>query len=302
MSHEAGKSVTLSLVGNSLAGMAGTASALVPMNATAPVIGFLRLSIGAATLLVLAPFLGGKLRALPRLVLRPGVWVMGLSAASYQALFFGAVQRSGVAAAALVTVGCIPAAAGIVGWVALRERPNWVWFVATSVAVAGLTLRSIDDLHTSDASGLWLALGAGSGIGAYLNAAKVEIRHGGHPLQLPGMAFLLGSLCLLPVIRADLLAVSWSTSAIGLSLFLGFVTMGIANMLQIQGLHGIAPGVAATMMMADPVTATILGIAVMHEVLTMHAALGLALVLVGLLMQSLSPGGPQGRRGRHRFA
>jgi DME family drug/metabolite transporter len=280
--------------------MAGTASALVPLDATPAVVGFLRLSIGAATLIVLAPAFGARLQDLPRLVMRPGVWVMGLSAGTYQALFFAAVERSGVAAAALVTVGCIPAAAGIVGWIVFRERPNWVWFVATTIAIAGLTLRSASDLHTADASGLWLALAAGSGIGAYLNAAKVEIRRGENALLLPGTAYLLGSLCLFPVIRADLVAVRWTPTSIGVALFLGVITMGLANAFQILGLHGIAPGVAATMMLADPVTATTLGVLTLHEALTPAAAGGLGLVVVGLLMQSLSPGGEQQTRGRHR--
>lgn len=297
MSHS-GRAVALSLAGNSLAGVAGTASALVPLNGSPAVIGFLRLSIGAVTLLALSPFFGGRLRTLAPLIKRPGVWVMAASSAMYQALFFAAVERTGVAAAALVTVGCIPAAAGIVGWVALRERPTWVWFLATTVAVAGLTLRSVDDISGGDAGGLLLALAAGSGIGGYLNAAKIEIRRGGHPLQLPGMAYLLGSIGLIPIIRADVVSVTWSRDVVLLSLFLGVITMGLANAFQILGLHGIAPGVAATMMFADPVTATVLGVAVLHEPLSPTAAGGLALVVAGLLMQSLSPGGQ--RRGRHR--
>lgn len=298
MAHS-GRSVGLSLVGNALTGTAGTAAALVPVSGTPAVVGFLRLSIGAVTLLVLSPFFGGRVGALPRLALRPGVWVMAATSATYQALFFAAVERSGIAAAALVTVGCIPVAAGLVGWIALRERPTWVWFVATVIAVTGLALRSASDLKsTGDASGLWLALAAGSGIGGYLNAAKVEIRRGGHPLQLPGMAYFLGSLGLLPIIGADLIAVRWTPNAVGLALFLGVITMGLANAFQILGLRGIAPGVAATMMFADPVTATILGVSVMNETLDATAVAGLALVVVGLVMQSLSPSSD--RKGRHR--
>ena len=292
----------LSLVGNALAGTAGTAAVLVPLDATPAVVGFLRLSIGALTLLILSPLFGGKIRALPRLVLRPGVWVMALSSGTYQALFFAAVQHSGVATAALVTVGCIPVAAGLVGWAALGERPNWVWFVATTIGISGLAVRSMGELSGGDAIGIWLALAAGAGIGGYLNAAKVEIRAGGHPLQLPGMAYLLGSLCLLPVIRADLIKVTWITSAIELAVYLGVISMGLANAFQILGLHGIPPGVAATMMLADPVTAAVLGVLVMHEKLTTMGAVGLGLVILGLLLQSLSPGGTAQRRGRHRIA
>lgn len=300
MSHS-GRSVGLSLMGNALAGTAGTAAALVPLEGSPAVVGFVRLGIGAITLLVLAPLFGGRWRHVPRLMLRPGVWVMAITSGTYQALFFAAVERAGVATAALVTVGCIPVMAGLVGWLVFRERPNWVWFVATTVAVSGLAVRSAGELNTGDLSGLLLAVAAGSGIGGYLNAAKVEIRRGGHPMLLPGTAYLIGSVCLLPIIRADLMTVQWTPQEIALALYLGVITMGLANAFQILGLHGIPPGVAATMMLADPMTATVLGVVVIHEHLTPMGALGLGLVAIGLLLQSLSPGGSEAaRRGRHR--
>mgnify|MGYP006275581595 CR=1 FL=1 len=285
------RSVSLSLVGNSLAGTAGTAAALYSLNSTPAVVGFVRLILGAFTLLLFAPFMGGKFKNLFGLLKRPGIWIMAASSASYQAFFFAAVERTGVATAALVTVGCIPASAGIVGWLVLRERPNKIWFIATTIGIAGLAVRSLGELQVNDATGLIYAVIAGTGIGGYLNAAKVEIRHGGNPMQLPGMAYLLGSIGLLFFVYNDLIKVVWKAEAIGLALFLGVVTMGLANAFQILGIRGIAPGVAATMMLSDPVTAAILGVAVMHEELTAQSAIGLVLVVIGLALQGFSPGG-----------
>jgi DME family drug/metabolite transporter len=303
ISHQAGRAVTLSLLGNGLAGLAGTVAAIYTISSSPAVVGFLRLSIGAISLLVLAPLVGGKIKNLLGLLKRPGIWVMAATSASYQAFFFASVERSGVATAALVTVGCIPPSAGIVGWLILRERPNKIWFLATTVGVTGLVIRSLSELEIGDSKGLLFAIVAGVGIGAYLNAAKIEIRAGGHPMQLPGMAYLLGSLGLLVIVRADLLAVNWNTKAIGVALFLGVVTMGLANALQILGMRGITPGVAATMMLSDPVAAAILGVVVLGEVLTTQGAIGLALVIIGLAMQSFSPGqelANMSTKGRHR--
>ncbi len=282
------RSVSLSLFGNGLAGTAGTAAAFYSLNSPGPVVGFIRLSIGSISLLILAPFFGGKFRQLPRLFTRPGVWIMAASSASYQAFFFASVQRTGVATAALITVGCIPISAGIVGWIALRERLSTIWFVSTAIAITGLVVASIGELQTNDATGLLYAVAAGTGIGAYINAAKVEVRAGGHSLQLPGMAYFIGSCGLFFIVRNDFLKVQWSQQSILLALYLGVVTMGIANGIQIIGLRGIAPGVAATMMLADPVTAAVLGVLVMGQELTVNGAVGLALVVIGLLMQSLS--------------
>jgi DME family drug/metabolite transporter len=284
----AGRSVGLSLLGNGLAGTAGTVAAIYAINTPSPVIGFVRLSIGAITLLILAPFLGGKLNQLPRLITRPGVWIMGASSASYQVFFFASVDRTGVATAALITVGCIPVSAGIVGWIFLRERPTKIWYISTAIAISGLIIASIGELQTNDATGLIFAVIAGSGIGAYINAAKIEVRAGGHSTQLPGMAFLLGSIGLFFVVRSDLLQVQWTTQTILLAVYLGAVTMGIANGIQMLGLRGISPGVASTMMLADPVTAAVLGVIVMGEAVTLNGTIGLILVVVGLAMQSFS--------------
>lgn len=284
----AGRSVGLSLLGNGLAGTAGTVAAIYAINTPSPVIGFVRLFIGAITLLILAPFLGGKLSQLPRLITRPGVWIMGASSASYQVFFFASVDRTGVATAALITVGCIPVSAGIVGWIFLRERPSKIWYISTAIAISGLVIASLGELQTNDATGIIFAVIAGSGIGAYINAAKIEVRAGGHSTQLPGMAFLLGSIGLFFVVRSDLLQMEWTTQTILLAIYLGAVTMGIANGIQMLGLRGISPGVASTMMLADPVTAAVLGVVVLGEAVTLTGTVGLILVVIGLAMQSFS--------------
>lgn len=286
--NHAGRSVGLSLLGNGLAGTAGTVAEIYAINTPSPIIGFVRLFIGAITLLILAPFLGGKLSQLPRLITRPGVWIMAASSASYQVFFFASVDRTGVATAALITVGCIPVSAGIVGWIFLRERPSKIWYISTAIAISGLVVASLGELQTNDATGLIFAVIAGTGIGAYINAAKIEVRAGGHSTQLPGMAFLLGSIGLFFVVRSDLLQVEWTTQTILLAVYLGAVTMGIANGIQMLGLRGISPGVASTMMLADPVTAAVLGVVVLGEAVTLNGTVGLILVVIGLAMQSFS--------------
>lgn len=302
-SQQASRSVGLSLLGNGLAGTAGTMAAIYAVNTPSPVIGFVRLAIGAIVLLILAPFFGGRIAKLPRLITRPGVWIMAASSASYQAFFFASVERTGVATAALITVGCIPVSAGIVGWIFLRERLSKIWYLSTAIAISGLIIASIGELETNDATGLLYAVIAGSGIGAYINAAKVEVRAGGHSMQLPGMAFLLGSVGLFFIVQSDLLQVQWTTQTILLAIYLGTVTMGIANGIQIVGLKGISPGVASTMMLADPVVAAILGVLVMGQEVTLNGGIGFVLVVIGLGMQSFGAtedAAKSKRSGRHR--
>ena len=102
------------------------------------------------------------------------------------------------------------------------------------------------------------------------------------------MAFFLGSLGLFFIVRSDLVQVQWTSQTILLAIYLGAVTMGIANGIQTVGLKGISPGVASTMMLADPVTAAVLGVVVLDQAVTLNGAVGLLLVIIGLVMQSFS--------------
>lgn len=76
-------------------------------------------------------------------------------------------------------------------------------------------------------------------------------------------------------------------SGIALALYLGVATMAVANALLTRGIHGLRPGPVATLMLTDPVVATILGVVVLGEALTPVAAVGVLMVLGGLVLQGL---------------
>jgi DME family drug/metabolite transporter len=213
--------------------------------------------------------------------------VTAISAAVYQPLFFGAVSQVGVAFGTLVAVGSEPVLAGIVGWVVLRHRPTPGWIAATAIAVAGLVLRSSGSLGSGTTVGLLLALGSGLASACYTVAAKVQLDRGVTAFEVPTASFVLGGILLLPLLIGQPL--SWVTEPSGLALvlYLGIATMAFANTLLTRGIHGLRPGPVATLMLTDPVVATILGVAVLGEALAPVAAVGVAMVLVGLVLQGL---------------
>ncbi len=281
-----GRHVVLVLAAGALFGTAGTAAAFGPDAASSASVGFLRLSVGALALVAIMPFVGGRWRSLPGLWRRPAIWVMALGAAAYQPFFFGAVARSGVALSTLVTVGIGPVYAGLLGWAFLRHRPTRAWLLATLVAVVGLVLRSWGELRLGDGVGLLMALVAGLGAASYVVAAKHELDRGGHAVELPGAAYLLGSLLLVPLVLRESLAWVATPSGLGVALYLGVVTMALANVFAVQGIRGMSPGPASTLLLADPLTATVLGVVVLGETLSPLAVVGLVLVLVGLVLQA----------------
>jgi drug/metabolite transporter, DME family len=54
-----------------------------------------------------------------------------------------------------------------------------------------------------------------------------------------------------------------------------------------RGIHGLTPGPVATLMLTDPLVATLLGVLVLGESLAPIAGVGVVLVLAGLLLQGV---------------
>jgi DME family drug/metabolite transporter len=280
------RSVVFVLLAGVLLGTAGTAAALGPDAATPLGVGGMRLVGGALVLVVLLPRLGGSRGNLPELLRRGRVWVMAAGAGFYQPCFFGAVDRSGVAVATLVAVGSAPVFTGLLGWAVLRHRPTAAWVGATVLAIVGLLLLSWGDLDLDDGVGLVLALGAGLCSSCYVVAAKGELDRGGNVVELPTAAYLLGSVLLAPLVVTEPLGWVASPSGLALVVYLGVVTMAIANVLLVRGMRGLPPGPTATLTLADPLTATVLGLVVLGEVLPPLGFAGIAVLLVALVLQA----------------
>jgi DME family drug/metabolite transporter len=240
------------LLSATLFGTAGTAVTYAPEGASSAALGLSRIFFGALFLILFLPKLGGDRKLLAKLIKHPMVLVMGICSASYQPYFFGATERNGVAISTLLTVGCIPIFTGIVGRIFLKEPIKKSWVVATAIAIAGLTIRSWGEIEFKDITGVLMALAAGLSVSFYLNSAKVELRKGKHQMELPAMAYLLGSIFLIPLLLGQSLSWVFKPSGILVALYLDLVTMAIANALQISGLNHISAGPTATFMLVDP--------------------------------------------------
>jgi len=281
-------SVLAVLISGTLLGTAGTAVALAPAEASTTSLGVARVGIGGLILLLLLPLFGGSRRNLGSVVRHGGVWVMALSTAAFQPLFFGATTRTGVALSTVITIGTMPLFTGVIGRVLFKVPFKRIWIIATSLAVIGLLLRSWEQLETVDTHGIAMALGAGLATGCYVNGAKYELNRGGHPVELPAVAYSLSALLLLPLLVGD--SLTWITTTPGVltAIYLGAISMALANTLQVVGLKRLSPGPTATLLLADPLTATILGIWLLDESITPLATLGLAFVAIGLVMQGIA--------------
>jgi DME family drug/metabolite transporter len=208
--------------------------------------------------------------------------------AAYQLAFFAAVDRTGVAVGTVVALGSAPAIAGVAGWVVDREPLTRRWAAATALACAGVLLLVLGGGGASvEPLGIILAMASGSGYATYAVLAKRLLRRGHAPERVMAASFSLGAVLLVPVLALG--DVSWvaSRDGLALALFLGAIPTALAYVLFARGLRHLTPGETATLTLAEPVTATGLGILALGERPGAIAAVGAGLVLAGLLALAL---------------
>lgn len=267
-------------------GTTGTAQALAPEGAEPASIGTIRLVLGGLALLAFAIW-RGALRREDHWPLRATL-VAAASMAAYQLLFFAGVARTGVAVGTIIGIGSSPILAGVIGYAVLKERPGSRWAIATLLAVTGcVILVGAGESIKSDAFGILLAIGAGGAYAMFTVFSKSLLKDK-PPEAVMAVTFCLGALILLPVfLRVDF---SWLTEprGIAVALHLGLVTVAVAYSLFAQGLLRVPVATAATLTLAEPLTAGFLGVVLLGEQLSITAAIGVLLIFAGLVLLSAS--------------
>ncbi len=269
-----------------LFGTTGTAQALGPGGTEPLAVGAARIAVGAVLLLAIA----SRLPASGAQWSRPVLLVTGASIALYQAAFFTAVADTGVAVGTVVTIGSGPAFAGLLGRLVNREQLTRRWALATALAAVGVGGLALGGGTASvSVPGLLLALLSGLGYATYTVTAKRLLEAGHPPEAVMARGFAVGAVLLLPVLAATGGGGLGSPGGIALVLYLGAVPTALAYVLFARGLRRLSSGETATLTLAEPLTASVLGVVVLSERLSAVTVAGGALVLAGLLVLAVRP-------------
>ena len=272
-----------------LFGTSGTARVLLQPAAPAAGAAAARLIVGAAGLVAWASRTAEGREALVRLWRRPIIWAMGVTVAAYQVFFFLSMSRTGVAVGTLASLALTPFMAGILGWIMREGAPGYVWLVSTVLAIGGVALLTVGAGDSRDVLGIVFGLLAGASYAFYTVFGVRFAREGEHPTHVLAASFAVSGVLLIPVF---LLSGTWwmSWSSLLLILWLGLATTTLAYVLFGMGLRALQPGHIATLNLAEPVFATLLGVFVLGEVLGPLGALGCVLVIVGLGVLGVAEG------------
>lgn len=234
------------------------------------------MAIGAAALVVVAR------REIKRPPLLPFL-VAAIAMAGYQVAFFAGVPRTGVALGSVVAIGSAPVLAGMLAWLVRGERPATRWWVATTMATIGLVLITGRPGEV-DALGIALVSLSGLGYAVYAVAAKFLLEKMSPEAAMAAVFFGAAILLAPLLVFADL---EWLSRPQGLAaaVWLGVVVTGLAYLAFASGLVHLSVGDATTVSLAEPATATLLGVFLLGERASLPAWLGMALIVaaVGVL-------------------
>ena len=255
--------------------------------ATPLVIGAVRMSIAAVLLLLAARALAGTLRVAPG-----DRWrciAAGVCNAGFQAAYFSAVLLAGIATAALVAICSAPILIAVLAAMLLGERPTRTLLVALALGVSGTALlvagSSGAEAPPRAGAGIALALVAGLAYALYVVVAKAAVARTA-PLPSAAWTFTAAAVVMLPALLDDgaarQIALGWPWL-----LYLGAVTTAGAYAAYTIGLRLVPAAAAGVAALFEPLTATLLGVAVFGERLGALGWTGAALLIAALL--ALSP-------------
>ena len=274
------------LLAATLWGTTGTAQALGPDGITPVAVSALRMAGGG---LLVAYAFARRMAAPLRSIIGWPLLIATVAMAASQPLFFSGVARTGVGVGTIVTIGSGPILAGLLAWIVRGDRVGVRWVVATALSIGGAVLLVAGgEAAGIDPTGLLFALGSGVAWATYLVAAKTLFER--RPaVFVSGVIFAGASLLLAPWFLAS--DRTWMTTprGVAVALWLALVGTGLAHALFASALARIPVASAATLSLAEPLTAAVLGVAVLGEVLRSSTLVGGTLIVIGVVVLTRHP-------------
>jgi DME family drug/metabolite transporter len=284
--------VVLVLMAAALSGTTGTAQALGHVGDPVAV-GAGRLAVGGGALILITLTRGGRAAVLACLR-RPllGLTVIAAVAlAICQSAFFSAVASTGVATGTVIALGTAPVVTGLCAAAVFRERLTRWWVAATGLAVFGcmvlVTADSQGGVQVSPA-GVALAAAAGTGYGVYTTAAKALLNQGVPATAAMAVTLGLGAVLVAPVLLVRGMELT-GLRPLAMLAWLGLVATAGSYLLFARGLNRLPTATVATLNLAEPLVAALLGLLMLGERPGTRAAVGALSLLTGLVLAARRP-------------
>ncbi|MDH2390162.1 EamA family transporter [Streptomyces sp. HNM0663] len=217
-----------------------------------------------------------------RRVLRIAATGIGLTV--FQSAYFAAVEATGLAVGTVVTLGAGPVLIALGARLALGERLGAGGVCAVGGALAGLGVLVLGDGGaTVRPVGVALALLSAAGYAAVTLLTRWLGRtgRGGDVLATTAWAFAVGAVGLMPMALAEGLLPTTDDPArvVWLLVYVAAVPTALAYALYFAGAAVVRAATVSVVMLLEPVSAAVLGVALLGERLTVSLGAGAVLLL-----------------------
>lgn len=278
------KGYLLVILAAMLWGTTGTSQGLAPEGLSSSVIGAFRILVGGLILFVYA-YIKKDISPFKKWNIK--VTFLGIiMVAFYQLSFFYGVREAGVAVGTMVGIGSSPIFAGILSKILYKERLNRAWLLSTFLGVLGLIFIGLEMVQGETKFsflGILLCLCAGLSYTLYTLSSK-ELLKNHSANSVMGVLFLGGAIFLLPFLFANDISPIFTFKGLIVVIHLGVFATAVSYFLFARGLKLIKVSETATLSLAEPLTATFLGIVVLGESPATFSIIGMVLIFFGLLI------------------
>jgi DME family drug/metabolite transporter len=273
------------LLGATLWGTNGTAQSLLGITVNPFVITCLRMGIGGGTLLLVA--LVFRRFSCGKPIHWRAIFFTSISVVVHVSLFFWAVTLLGVAMGTMLALGSGPIFSGILS-LFRKEKMSWIWLISVLISLLGIVLlfgNSVGGVVSFE--GVLVGLLSGFADAWYVIFVQQMLADEADRLVATGMMFGIGFLILLPALF--LFDVSWVATGPGLSLilYLGILTAAVADTLFSIGVVDVPTHRVVILNLAEPLTASLLGIVLLRESLSVMQLIGIGLLFLGMVVNGL---------------
>jgi drug/metabolite transporter (DMT)-like permease len=222
----------------------------------------------------------------------PWLWfwsvLAGLGIAGNFGFYFLSIAHGNIAVAASLMY-CAPVFVYLISFALKIEPPSLLKWAAVALVTTGIVL--LTEIHDVD-GGSVTGLAVGAGLLAALSytlfifGLKSASLHGS-PQATLSIAFAVLALLLVWPADSSELSSALTTSDWPLFAALGVLGAGLSFVLYDLGLKYTAPAIAAVIAMVEPVTASLFGVVILNERLSLLQTLGMGLILASVTALSV---------------
>ncbi|MBD1221934.1 DMT family transporter [Virgibacillus halodenitrificans] len=214
--------------------------------------------------------------------------VAGIGVAGNFTLYFLSIESSSVAVTATLMYTA-PVFVLLISFLLRIERSSWFkWGCIFSVLIGIILLTGTYNTNSGAVSFLGLAAGLSAGLSytlfifGFKNASSI-----GKPQTTLTIAFFSFCLILFLFVDKNEAATVLTSGDIGLFLLLGILGAGISFIFYVIGIRKTAPTTASMVAMVEPVTASLFGVLLLGDQLTLIQFFGMVIILATITILSV---------------